>query len=116
MGERIEIHAKHNKKRKIIGVSLYEKDQKKMIQKFGKILNAREARIALLTNKITILEKKDNQDSKLMILELKRLGNNINQLAHIANISEEIVLEHEIRVQLKELKMAINKAEEFIYM
>lgn len=114
--KRKEIHRKHNEKRKVISISVYENDQKKMIQKFGKILNAREARIALLTNKVTILEKKDNQDSKLMILELKRIGNNINQLAHIANVSEEIVLEKEIKEQLKELKMAINKAEEFIYM
>jgi hypothetical protein len=113
--ERTETHRNHNKKRTIIGISIYEKDQVAMINKFGKILNATEAKSALLNNQIKIVHKTDNQEAKLLLVQLKRIGNNINQLAYQANVNNFKTIENNILLEFENLKVIIKKSEEFLY-
>jgi hypothetical protein len=113
--ERTETHRNHNKKRTIIGISIYEKDQIAMINKFGKILNGTEAKSALLNNQIKIVHKTDNQEAKLLLVQLKRIGNNINQLAYQANVNNFKTIENNILLEFENLKVIIKKSEEFLY-
>ena len=100
-------HAKHNKKRRIIGVSLYHKDQQIMKNKFGKILSATEAKQALLYDECLIITKKIDPEISKTVIELKRIGNNLNQLTFLANAQKNIPAELVLLEQLKEIKEAI---------
>ena len=43
------------------------------------------------------------------IRELARIGNNLNQLAHVANLNEEIEGEEELRAVLEEVLAAVRR-------
>ena len=43
------------------------------------------------------------------IRELARIGNNLNQLAHVANLNEEIEREEELRAVLEEVLAAARR-------
>lgn len=100
-------HIKHNKKRKMIQVSMYHKDRKMMIEKYGKMLNAYEAKKVLLTNEIMIIHQNKDPEISRAVVELKRIGNNINQLAYVANANMKIQEEFILLQQFREIKQII---------
>ncbi len=114
MDERKETYKKHNAKRKKIQLSIYEADEKKMTARYGKILNATEVKKIVLEGVVVFKEKKDNTSINLMIVELKRIGNNINQLAHRANESNRSLLETDLRFQLQVLNNKIELIDNLI--
>lgn len=109
-----EIHKKHNAKRKTIQVSLYDNDRVKMIQKYGHLLNASEAKKILLQGKISIQIERDNTDLKVLIVQLKKIGNNINQLALNSNANKKFILEGELRLELFKLDEVLLKINQWI--
>jgi phosphomevalonate kinase len=105
-------HTKHNKKRKVIGISLYAKDRELMKKKFGKVLNANEAKRALLTGECMIITKNIDPEVSNAVVELKRVGNNLNQIAFLANAKKEIPSELILLQSLKEIKGVIKHIRE----
>lgn len=98
-------YTKHNKKRKIIAISLYSKDRELMKQKYGKILNATQAKDILLTGEFTEVKVNVNEDPALLeiLKNLNKIGNNINQLAYIANARKEVPSEALLLRELRAL-------------
>lgn len=103
-----ETDKKHDLKRKRINISIYEKDEIQMKKKYGKLLSSTEIKNIVLEGEIVFKEKKDNTSINLLIVELKRIGNNINQLAHRANESNRNILEIELKYQLNVLKNVVS--------
>lgn len=102
-------HTKHNKKRKIIGISLYHKDQKIMKEKYGCIMNATQAKKALLIGEFTVITRNEDPVLTQTITQLRKIGNNINQLAHIANAKNVIPAELVLMQNLSDIRKFINE-------
>lgn len=105
--KRKEINKRHNDKRKHIGVSLYENDRALMIKKYGKVLGGGEIKKIILNGEVIIKVKQDNTDINILIVQLRKIGNNINQLAHISNANNNHLLENKLMLELNELKQTI---------
>lgn len=99
-------HSKHNKKRKMIQISLYSKDQAIMKSKYGMLLNATQAKDILLIGEYTqrIVEINKTPLNSDVHNQLIRIGNNINQLAYVANARNETPQEALLLRELRDLK------------
>ncbi len=102
-------HTRHNKKRKIIGVSLYHKDQKIMKEKYGCIMNATQAKKALLIGEFTVITRNEDPVLTQTITQLRKIGNNINQLAHLANAKNVVPAELVLMQHLSEIRKFVNE-------
>lgn len=98
-------YKRHDAKRKRLSISLYKKDLAKMKSKFGKILTAAQAKEALLTGEYTerIVVIKDNPTDVQLMREMIKIGNNLNQIAHVSNSEKKISLEARLLNEITEL-------------
>lgn len=99
-------HSKHNKKRKIVGISLYSKDQALMREKYGRILTGTQIKDIVLKGEFierTVVTNKTPLNSEVHN-QLKKVGNNLNQLAHIANAKKDTPQEAVLLRELRELR------------
>lgn len=103
---------KHDSKRTRIQISLYAKDKSLMKTKYGKILTAREAKEILLSGELKV--KTRNVDPLLpeVLTQLRKIGNNINQLANLANAKKDIPATSLLKQELMNLHDIINQFNE----
>lgn len=90
MNNREKWDQKYKLKIKTITVTLTEKDQKYFMDKLGKLPNAPELKKIAMNNPITIIQKKEHKELKEILFQLKKIGNNINQIAYNRNTNFEI--------------------------
>jgi hypothetical protein len=101
-------HEKHNKKRIIIGVSLYHSHQVIIKEKLGFIPNGTEARDMLLFGEVKVITQNIDPLLPEVRTELRRIGNNINQMANLANAKKEIPALSMLKLQLMEIHELID--------
>lgn len=99
-------HKKHDKKRKRIQLSLYSTDLKKMKKKYGEILNARQVKDLIMTGEYTrrVMIFNETPMNYIVHNQLIRIGNNLNQLAYIANKENKTPVEALLLRELREIK------------
>jgi len=100
---------KHNKKRTRITISFYHEHQVILKEKMGFIPNATQARDMLLFGEVKVITK--NIDPKLpeTIIQLRKIGNNINQLTNLANAKKELRVEVSLRIHLMKIREVIDQ-------
>lgn len=98
---------KYDSKRKRINLTITKSVEEKLISKFGKYPNANEVLQALLENKVTIYTKVTDTNLIALLNEFKKIGNNINQIAFIANATKQTPLYDQLNNELDELKTLI---------
>lgn len=103
MEEEKNKHTKHDKKRVRIPISLYHSHQVILKDKLGFIPNATQARDILLFGEVNV--KTRNVDPLLpeVLTQLRKIGNNINQMANLANAKKEAPAEGILRMQLMQI-------------
>ncbi|MCF8414635.1 MAG: MobC family plasmid mobilization relaxosome protein [Crocinitomicaceae bacterium] len=107
--ERENKDKKHDSKRTRIQISLYAKDKSLMKTKYGKILTATEAKEILLTGELKVITRNIDPLLPEVRTELRRIGNNINQLANLANAKKEIPALSMLKLQLMEIHELIDQ-------
>lgn len=100
---------KYEKNRKQIKVSLNKNEIKKCNQKFGRLLTGREVKQVLLESKVIIITKNYNPELPILINQIQRIGNNINQFVYIANKQKETVLAEELSRKMNEIKLLLEQ-------
>ena len=100
---------KHDKKRIRIQLSLYAKDVNIMKGKFGFILNATQAKHALLKGEFNLITRNEDPVLTETITQLRKIGNNINQLSHVANATNTIPAELVLMQHLSEIRKLVNE-------
>lgn len=102
---------KYEQKRLRLSISLTQKEQQYFINSIGKIPTGFEIKKIAMEKPFITITKNVNPDLKELLYELKKIGVNINQIAHKRNAKFEvnnIVLEQEI-TRLNELTKHIYK-------
>lgn len=100
---------KHDKKRIRIQISLYSKDVNIMKGKYGLVLNATQAKKALLIGEFTVITRNEDPVLTQTITQLRKIGNNINQLAHLANAKNVVPAELVLMQHLSEIRKFVNE-------
>lgn len=100
---------KHNKKRTRITVSFYHEHRVILKEKMGFIPNATQARDMLLFGEVKVITK--NIDPRLpeTIVLLRKIGNNINQMANLANATKELQVDVSLRIHLMKIREVIDQ-------
>jgi hypothetical protein len=99
---------KHDSKRTRIQISLYAKDKLLMKTKYGKILTATEAKEILLKGELKLITRNHDPLLPEVRTQLRRIGNNINQMANLANAKKEIPAVSMLKLQLMEIHELID--------
>jgi len=102
---------KYEEKRVRIYVNLREKEQAYFMKKMGKIPNAAELRDILMGREIKIISYTENPQYDLILKNLRRIGNNINQISRTLNANEAVNNDY-IQRTLEELEEEIKKIKE----
>jgi hypothetical protein len=102
-------YKKHDEKRQRIQISLYSGDLKVMKEKYGCILDATQSKSILLNGEFKQITRNEDPVLSETITQLRKIGNNINQLAHIANAKNEISAELFLLNHLTELRLLVNE-------
>lgn len=101
-------YAKHNKKRIRITVSFYHEHRVILKEKLGFIPNATQARDILLFGEVKVITKNIDPMLPETIVLLRKIGNNINQMANLANAKKEAPVEDNLRIHLLKIREVIN--------
>lgn len=101
-------YRKHDAKRKRINLSLYAKDIHAMKMRHGKILNSLEIKQLVLTGEYKVVTRNIDPLLAESIVQLRGIGNNVNQLANLANAKMEIPTEFLLMRHLEEIKKTVN--------
>lgn len=101
-------YRKHDAKRKRINLSFYAKDIQTMKMRHGKILNSLEIKQLILTGEYKVITRNIDPLLAESIVQLRGIGNNVNQLANLANAKKEIPTEFLLMRHLEEIKITIN--------
>lgn len=103
---------KYEQKRTRINLSLRAVDLKKMKEKYGRVLTASEVKEIVLEDAIKIITKNRDPELSELIKQLSKIGNNLNQIARIANQKKDSAVASFADLQageLIELVMRIRK-------
>lgn len=101
-------HKKHDNKRVRIPISLYHSHQIAMKNKYGFIPNATQARDMLLKGEVTVRTRNIDPLLPEVLTQLRKIGNNINQMANLANAKKEIPSESMLKFQLMQIHELID--------
>jgi hypothetical protein len=85
-------YKEHDEKRRRIWLSVYKDQEKKLLKKYGKTLNASDVMEILLTSEFKIRYQKDDIELRQIIVQLKKIGNNVNQIATLSNQKKEVIM------------------------
>jgi hypothetical protein len=99
---------KHDKKRKKITISLYHSHELVLKQKLGFIPNATQVREILLNSEVNVITTIIDPLLPEAVTQLRKIGNNINQLANLANAKKEIPAVSMLKLQLMEIHELID--------
>lgn len=102
-------YAKHNKKRIRITISFYHEHRVILKEKIGFIPNATQARDMLLFGEVKIITRNIDPMLPEVIVQLRKIGNNINQMANLANAKKETPVEDVLRINLLKIREAITE-------
>lgn len=97
-----------NKNRITLRISLNKKEQELMIKKYGVIPNSTQIKDVLFDEKVFIRQFIRDETKEELIFQLKKIGNNLNQLAWKANSGYQ-VKQDLVDSILSELEQLINK-------
>jgi hypothetical protein len=75
----------------------------------GLIPNATQARDILLFGEVKVITKNIDPMLPETIVLLRKIGNNINQMANLANAKKEAPLEVNLRIHLMKIKEVIDQ-------
>lgn len=101
-------HIRYDKKRKRINLSLTPSEQRLFKTKFGKDLTGPEIKKLLLDGELKIITRNLDPNLAEGIKQLTGVGNNLNQLAYIANVKKDITAFIELKKLLDEIRATIN--------
>lgn len=99
-----ERRKKYRKKLKRIMLEFTVEEQELFNEKFKFSLTQKKIKEILLNNSVTIINKVQNPEMIKIILELKKIGNNINQIARISNEKKHFEFFNELETYINELK------------
>ena len=97
----------YEKKRVRINISLSQKEQRKMKNKFHRILNGPEVKEIIMNDRITITNRNSDPQFPEVIRQLSKLGNNLNQLVRLANQKKNFRVSGLLTLYLEEIKKTI---------
>jgi hypothetical protein len=101
-------YSKHDKKRIRISISLYHSHQIILKEKLGFIPNATQARDILLSGHVKVTTRNIDPILPDVLTQLRKIGNNINQMANLANAKKEVPAEAILKMQLMEIHELID--------
>lgn len=116
MGQKKETkHTRYERKRKRINISLKPVEQQKMRAQYGRLLTSSEIKEILFEGQIVIVTKNSDPNLVELIVQLSKLGNNLNQLARVANQHKQFTPEHFIKLMSMDLRKEIDRIRQIRY-
>lgn len=108
-------HTRYEQKRKRINLSLKAPEQRKMKEKYGCILTGAQVKEIVFQEHVKIISK--NRDPYLsdVIIQLTKIGNNLNQIAKVANQQKIVTVEIFAKLQVDEIKMVVTEIRNHIW-
>jgi hypothetical protein len=104
---------KHNKKRIRITISFYHEHRVILNEKIGFIPNATQARDMLINGEVKVITKNIDPMLPEAIVLLRKIGNNINQMANLANAKKEAPVEANLKIHLMKIREVIDQLKNF---
>lgn len=108
-------HTRYEQKRKRINLSLKAPEQRKMKEKYGCILTGSQVKEIVFQDHVKIITK--NRDPHLieLIKKLTKIGNNLNQIAKVANQQKTVTVEIFAKLHVEEIKKIITEIRNHIW-
>lgn len=103
-----EKRKKYESNRKILKTTLNLKEQESFLLKFGEFPNSVQLKEILLNGKMTIVKKQIITDLPILINNISKIGNNINQFVHLANANKKTQDAQHLKELLEEVKIILN--------
>lgn len=100
-----------DKKRQIIKASLNENEQAQMITKYGVVLSSKMLKEIIFNESITVHTVIVDKTKEEHIFQLKKIGNNLNQIAWKLNANYDVDPKG-IKILIEEVKKAIKSINE----
>lgn len=103
-----EKRKKYESNRKVLKTSLNINEQETFLLKYGDFPNSVQLKDMLLTGTFKITKRVTISDLPILINNISRIGNNINQVVHLANSKKQLDQVSLLQELLLEIKNELN--------
>lgn len=101
-------YKKYDTKRKRINLAFTQSEQRKLTEKFGRMLRGPEIKKIIFDDELRIVTRNADPQLPSVINHLSKIGNNLNQITRIANEKRDVPADVVLTRHLAELRKTIN--------